>query len=201
MRVTRGAGFLEGLLARLRCRQANKLISPDLRSGRLLDIGCGSYPLTLTSTPFREKYGLDREVQESQVSEFASFGIELRRHDIELEERLPFDDATMDVITILAVVEHLDRPILQRLCREAHRVLRPGGQLIATTPASWTGPILTFLARIGMLSQEEIEEHRDLLTRGEMEANLRASGFPQVRSGLFELGLNSWFLALRYNAS
>ena len=76
-------------------------------------------------------------------------------------------------------------------------MLRPGGQFIATTPASWTGPILTFLAKIGMLSKEEIEEHRDLLTRAEMEALLRASDFSQVRSGLFELGLNSWFLAVR----
>ncbi len=197
MNVTRGHGLLEGLLAKLRCRQANRLIFSDLRLGRMLDIGCGSYPLTLKSTAFREKFGLDREVQEGQIEEFRAQGIELRQHDIEADERLPFEDESIDVITILAVVEHLDRPVLSKLCQEAHRVLRPGGQFIATTPASWTGPILTFLAKIGMLSKEEIEEHRDLLTRAEMEALLRASDFSQVRSGLFELGLNSWFLAVR----
>lgn len=197
MSVTRGHGLLEGLLALLRCRQANRLIDPALRVGRLLDIGCGSYPLTLQKTPFREKFGLDREVQEAQVEEFQSLGIDLRRYDIETDERLPFEDASLDVVTILAVVEHLDRPILARLCGEAHRVLKPGGQFIATTPASWTGPILTMLAKLGLLSKEEIEEHRELLTRREMEELLRAGGFERVRSGLFELGLNSWFLAVR----
>ena len=195
MNVTRGHGLLEGLLARLRCRQANRLISPELRVGRLLDIGCGSYPLTLKKTKFRERFGLDREVQDAQIEELRAEGIELARHDIELDESLPFEDESLDVITILAVVEHLDRPVLARLCQEAHRVLKPGGQMIATTPASWTGPILTLLAKVGLLSKEEIEEHRDLLTRKEMEEILRSSGFPKVKSGLFELGLNTWFLA------
>lgn len=53
------------------------------------------------------------------------------------------------------------------------------------------------LAKLGLLSKEEIEEHRELLTRREMEELLRAGGFERVRSGLFELGLNSWFLAVR----
>ncbi len=197
MNVTRGHGLLEGFLARWRCYQANKLILPELRTGRILDIGCGSYPLTLVKTRFREKFGLDREVREPQIEEFRALGIELRRHDFELEQRLPFDDESLDVVTILAVVEHLDRPVLRGLCQEAQRVLRPGGQFIATTPASWTGPILTALARLGLLSKEEIEEHRDLLSRPELESILRESSFSTVQSGLFEMGLNSWFRATR----
>src|ERR1700736_6570097 len=43
-RVTRGGGLAETLLARKRSRKADALISDWHRRGRLLDIGCGSFP-------------------------------------------------------------------------------------------------------------------------------------------------------------
>src|SRR2546423_15607544 len=60
--VTRGHGLLEGFLARQRVRRANSLIPESARAGRVLDIGCGTYPLFLLSTAFHERYGLDRSV-------------------------------------------------------------------------------------------------------------------------------------------
>jgi len=56
-RVTRGNGLLEGCLARRRCARADALIPDELRAGRILDIGCGRYPLFLRTTAFREKVG------------------------------------------------------------------------------------------------------------------------------------------------
>jgi hypothetical protein len=44
-RFTRGKGFFEPFLARLRAKKANRLITKDLRGGRILDIGCGTFPL------------------------------------------------------------------------------------------------------------------------------------------------------------
>ena len=48
-------------------------------------------------------------------------------------ERLPFADSSVDLITALDVLEHIedDRATL----REIQRVLRPGGVLLATVPA------------------------------------------------------------------
>ena len=48
-------------------------------------------------------------------------------------ERLPFADSSVDLITALDVLEHIedDRATL----REIRRVLRPGGILLATVPA------------------------------------------------------------------
>jgi len=57
---TRGHGALEGYLARRRARKANQLIPSESRSGRLLDIGCGSYPYFLATTRFAEKWGVDQ---------------------------------------------------------------------------------------------------------------------------------------------
>lgn len=46
-----------------------------------------------------------------------------------LSERLPFDDASFDVIFARAVLHHIDD--LPAACREFHRVLRPGGVFLA----------------------------------------------------------------------
>lgn len=57
--VTRGKGILEPLPARLRADAANKLIPQSSRSGRILDIGCGSCPNFLSHTSFDEKFAID----------------------------------------------------------------------------------------------------------------------------------------------
>lgn len=58
--VTRGYGFLERFLAIQRLKMANSLIPSDLRTGSILDIGCGLYPLFLMNIDFSKKYGLDK---------------------------------------------------------------------------------------------------------------------------------------------
>ncbi len=57
---TRGKGLLEPTLAKLRTRRANHLIPPGLRTGRILDIGCGSFPYFLSHTSFEEKFAVDQ---------------------------------------------------------------------------------------------------------------------------------------------
>jgi hypothetical protein len=58
--VTRGKGFLEPFLARQRAQTANQLIPPQLRQGRILDIGCGTYPYFLAHTEFEKKFAIDQ---------------------------------------------------------------------------------------------------------------------------------------------
>lgn len=47
-------------------------------------------------------------------------------------ERLPYDDATFDVVTATEVIEHLED--FRQVVREIHRVLKPGGVCILSTP-------------------------------------------------------------------
>src|SRR4051795_10662665 len=51
--------------------------------------------------------------------------------ETDLSGRLPFDDATFDLVYSNFVVEHLDDPA--RTFREFHRVLRPDGWLVLLT--------------------------------------------------------------------
>ena len=190
--VTRGHGFLEEFLARQRCRKANSLIPESARKGRILDVGCGSYPLFLLNTNFAERYGLDRVAPD----DFSKQGITLIHHDIETG-RLPFDGGFFDVVTMLAVFEHLDLPVLRAVLREIHRTLRPGGSFIMTTPAHWTDGILQVIARIRLVSHVEIGEHKGTYSQAQIAAFLDEAGFlPSLtRYGSFEGGLNLWAVA------
>lgn len=195
-RVTRGTGALEGFLARQRSRQANRLIPESLRSGRVLDIGFGSFPLFLNETRFAERYGLDREVPAG----FAGRAdIHLIAHDLEHKRELPFERSFFTVVTLLAVFEHLDTPVLLDLLREIRRVLIEGGIFVMTTPADWTAGILKALARIRFVSGDEVGEHRDQYSPGEIRDLLQRGGFEPdtVQIGSFELGMNLWAKALR----
>ena len=193
-KVTRGGGLLEGLLAKLRCMKANQLMRDSQRAGTLLDIGCGTYPFFLMNTKFSRKIGMDRVFSEETAQSCAEAGVTLVRYDVESHDPLPFDASSMDVVTLLAVFEHLDETEKVLVTSECRRVLRPGGYLILTTPAWWTALILAFLARMGFVSREELEEHRELSKPSDISRILAESGFEQnkIELGTFELGLNQW---------
>jgi SAM-dependent methyltransferase len=194
-RVAGRDGLLEPFLARLRARKGQALIPPHSHTGRLLDIGCGAYPFFLISIPFAEKYGVDR-LERSVVAET---GINFQQIDLESGGHFPFADEYFDVVTMLAVYEHISRERLPLLLDETYRVLKPGGTLIITTPAWWTSGLLAGLARLGLVNRRQIEEHKGSYRCEEITASLQQAGFPasSMRSGSFELGMNTWVRAVR----
>jgi SAM-dependent methyltransferase len=193
-RFTRGKGLLEPYLARLRARQAERLIPARLRSGRILDIGCGSYPYFLSHTSFQEKYAIDQLPPRAERPD-------IRWHTLNLNEapKLPFEDGYFAAVTMLAVVEHLDPQSLVELLREIRRVLTPEGQVVITTPAPWSDGLLHWMARVGLVSAEEIDEHVYAYTQALLGWYFGKADFPmrKIESGYFELGLNMWATAER----
>src|SRR5207237_779591 len=112
-RPTRGGGLLESTLARLRARKANSLLPAALRQGRILDVGCGSYPYFLSHTSFSEKFAIDQSRPDAPPPD-------VRWHELDLnaEPHLPFADEFFSAITMLAVAEHLDPTNLAQLFKE-----------------------------------------------------------------------------------
>ncbi len=192
--VTRGKGFLEPFLARQRAARANSLIPEALRSGRILDIGCGSFPYFLAHTSFREKFAIDQLPPATEGN-----GIHWHTLNLNDDPRLPFEDGYIDVITMLAVAEHLDPDSLAKLLKETHRILKPGGLVIITTPSSWSDSLLHVMARWNLVSAEEINEHVFAYTLPLLGWYFGLVGFEMTRVhfGYFELGLNMWATAYR----
>ncbi len=193
--VTRGQGRLEGFLARKRVARANALVPAELRMGRVLDIGCGFFPYFLTKTDFSEKYGLDKGIERDLRVELRKIhDVALIDVDVECSARMPFAADFFDVVTMLAVLEHIEPARVLRIVQEVERILKPGGVFIMTTPAKWTKGLLNYLARINMVSQVEISEHKAAYSRKQVRAVLEQGGFSRsaIRSGYFECFMNIW---------
>ena len=194
VRHTRGTGVLEGYLARLRARQANRLIPSTLRQGRILDVGCGSTPYFLAHTSFKEKFAIDQLTPSAANSDILWHTLNLN-----VKPYLPFENEFFSVVTMLAVVEHLNPSSLVTLFTEVHRILQPGGVLIITTPAAWSGGLLNTMARLNLVSAEEIKEHVYMYSLPLLGWYFGKAGFAldQLRFGYFEFMLNLWAMAER----
>ncbi|MFH0920567.1 MAG: methyltransferase domain-containing protein [Fibrobacterota bacterium] len=189
---TRGHGLLEGFLSHHRARVADRLIPETLRQGRLLDIGCGTRPGFLLGVRFAEKVGMDRCASAMTEEALAATGILRITHDLEAAPRLPFEDDRFSAVTLLSVVEHLEPASVAGLFAEIYRVLRPGGLFVCVTPPPFTDGILRVMARLGLVSPEEIHEHKAFYRCAQLRTFLRKAGFTGVRAGRFEMGMNQW---------
>jgi len=197
--VLEGYGPLDVFLAKQRYKIAHRKLRSLDRNGRVLDIGCGSIPLFLSTLDMAERYGLDQNIEPPAVEKAKTQGIELASFSIEQEQRIPFDDNFFDAVTMLAVFEHIEPKELVRVHREIRRILKPGAVFIMTTPAFWTDPILRFLARIHLISDVSIKEHKDNYRHSQISAVLEQAGFEKskMQFGHFELFMNSWATAIK----
>ena len=192
--ITRGTGSMEPYLARLRARRANLLIPDHLRRGRILDIGCGSYPYFLAHTYFKEKFAVDQLDKPESISNINWYTL-----DLNSEPKMPFTDQYFSTITMLAVAEHLNPTNLVQVFQEVYRLLHPGGVLVVTTPAAWSDSLLQWMAKIKLVSKEEIDEHVYVYTLPLLGWYFGKAGFEmhKVKFGYFEFHLNLWATAFR----
>jgi SAM-dependent methyltransferase len=194
--VTRGTGLLESFLAKKRARLAGSLIPSSCRTGRILDIGSGSFPFFLACIDFAGKYALDKTVAEGN-RELDDLGITFLNFDIEAGGKLPFGDEYFDVVTMLAVFEHIESAMLPYILGDIHRVLKKGGFYVLTTPAAWTEKLLKVMARLNLVSSAEIDEHKGAYDHETIAGLLAAASFQpgKMQFGYFEMFMNNWVKA------
>ena len=176
-------------------QRANRLIPRDLREGRILDIGCGSFPYFLAHTAFKEKFAVDQLPMATETA--TGNQIEFFELNLNREPRLPFENDYFDAVSLLAVVEHLNPDSMAALFTECRRVLRPGGMVILTTPAAWSDGLLHVMAHLNLVSAEEIHEHAFAYTLPLIGWHFGQAGFEmkKLKFGYFEFMLNMWATA------
>jgi SAM-dependent methyltransferase len=179
-----GQRRLDRVLAALRRRQVKPHVPAN---GVVVDLGCGfNGDLLVRLAPrIRTGIGFDLSVTSSVAAENVSL------HQGAADDPLPLDDSSVDLVTCLAVIEHVQRPAA--LFAEAHRILRPGGVLVVTTPATAAKPILELISRrLGLIDPTEIDDHERYYSPELLRRELEQSGFAPdgIRVGRFELGLN-----------
>ena len=138
---------------------------------RLLDIGCGSEARLLRELEphIAKGVGIDLKAPSLKTSK-------LKTISAPLDDRLPFENSSFDVVTMLAVLEHLNQP--EAILQEIGRVLRPGGGLILTVPSKYAKPVLEFLAfRLKIVNPDEIKDHKRYFNREDL---VEAIGRTQV---------------------
>jgi ubiquinone/menaquinone biosynthesis C-methylase UbiE len=129
---------------------------------RILEVGCGSgyhsraiveRGAALTAVDVAERY----------VEQAASYAGHAATFAVADAERLPFPDASFDKVLMAEVLEHLPNP--DAALREAHRVLRPQGILVLTTPSRYS-PLNLAYALKRRVRRYRVNEHLHEWTPG-----------------------------------
>jgi ubiquinone/menaquinone biosynthesis C-methylase UbiE len=178
--------FFEPILRKIRFKKVLPYLS---NINYVCDIGCGcsAYFLNKISNRIKKGIGLDKNITSRQIG-----NIELL--SFEFINKLPFGDNYFDLITMLAVLEHIENP--DDMFKEIYRVLKPNGHLILTTPTPRAKPVLEFLSfKLKLIDKREILDHKRYWNKNELLNLLIDKKFKILKYSFFEFGLNSFIAA------
>ena len=136
-------------------RQVLRFVPNPKERGKALELGSPPFHITLLLQRFRNydlsltgfaadgRPEIEQTLESPEYDETYTFRCTC--FDAE-KERFPYDDNTFDLVTWCEVIEHLTENPVHTLA-EIHRVLKPGGALVLSTPnASRADSIANFLA-------------------------------------------------------
>ncbi len=183
------SGLLSPLLAWWRNREVARLVGAH---ARVLDVGCGEASLL-------------RELCRQGRPPASYVGVDRRRECIEKNRAMfpqhqfvvcdldgqdgPGLDGRFDVVTLVAVIEHLEAP--ERVLGWAAGLVSPGGRLLVTAPRRGREGFYALGVRLGLFSRLAHEEHREVFPdRAWLERLGAAAGLRLKRYRKFMFGCN-----------
>ena len=140
----------------------NYIHSNDMKSFNLLDIGCGDgYYLYCLSRDLSEKctlHGID--YSEFQLERAKKKLSEATFKYVNLEDGIPYDDISFDVVYAGELIEHLYNP--DAFVREVYRILKNNGIFVVSTPNlnSWLSRLVFPLGVYPIFYETSTEDSR-----------------------------------------
>jgi 2-polyprenyl-3-methyl-5-hydroxy-6-metoxy-1,4-benzoquinol methylase len=153
---------------------------------RVLDAGCGAGNLVVELAPVcRTAVGCDYHAGRLSFATRRGAG----RYAAATIEQLPFRAETFDKVFCLEVVEHVERSLITAILCEFHRVLKPRGRLVITTPnyrSLW--PVIeVVIETLRLVPRVPGGAHVAKYDWRTLEGALTAAGFEIDRIGTFNL--------------
>jgi SAM-dependent methyltransferase len=179
--------FFEKLLGNMRF---NKIINQVPQDATVLDAGCGYHGTLLKRLEPKISQGIGVDISVNQ--QVKNHKLNLIQHD--LNQTLPLANDQFDVVISLANLEHLENS--RGAFQEMHRVMKPGGFLLLTTPTPLAKPVLEFLSYdLKIISEEEIRDHKIYFNRDLLATYCRMAGFSWWEHRYFQMGMNNFLRA------
>ncbi|HYV34645.1 MAG TPA: class I SAM-dependent methyltransferase [Gemmataceae bacterium] len=176
--------LIDRLLQRWRISKARAYVRPG---ARVLDIGCADGELFRRIPEVAEGVGVDPDLPES-INPCPQTLFVKGLFPSALPDKRPFD-----VITMLAVLEHVPPDRQKTLAVDCGRHLKPGGYLIITVPAPAVDHILGLLRAVRLIDGMTLEQHYGYVPQNTPDI-FAAGDLELVEHRRFQLGLNNLFV-------
>ncbi len=136
-------------------------IDRSISNPTLADLGCGPdmrfyrYARKL-GLHFGQYIGIDPLLPDRLIHSKIDKNVRLIKNP--LEKTIPLPENSCDYVVGFAFLEHISYP--EKIIKDTIRVLKKNGKGIFTTPSPLSKMLLEPLAKIGLISRREIDEHK-----------------------------------------
>jgi 2-polyprenyl-3-methyl-5-hydroxy-6-metoxy-1,4-benzoquinol methylase len=184
--------LLSKYLTQARLSQVQRFLGP-----RVLDVGCGyGELLELLPQNVEAVVCLDRCAERlprlrERFSKASVHG-EFLQGDI-ARQVLQLEAGSFDTVVMAALLEHLKSP--DWALKQSHRLLKPDGRLVITTPTPFGGRLHALGSLCGLTHREAAEEHERFFNERALKSLIQGIGFSLELYERFLLGLNQLLVA------